>query len=77
MPKCYVKVYIERQYVQTILPQVPFKCAVILQMMCLEHSMSLKQTEFETRLRAIEEAHRKSMNKLQEEITGQQRSTNQ
>lgn len=45
--------------------------------MCLEHSMSMKQSEFETKLRAIEEAHRKSMNNLQDEITGQLRSTNQ
>ncbi|XP_067948663.1 sodium channel and clathrin linker 1-like [Watersipora subatra] len=47
------------------------------EMMCMEHSLSQKQTEFEIKLRAIEESHRKLMNKLQEEITSQQRSTNQ
>jgi len=39
--------------------------------------MSMKQTDFETRIRAVEEAHRKTMNQLHADITSQQRSTNQ
>ncbi|KAF6041452.1 SCLT1 [Bugula neritina] len=47
------------------------------EMICMEHSMSMKQTDFETRIRAVEEAHRKTMNQLHADITSQQRSTNQ
>ena len=39
--------------------------------------MSMKQTEFEGKLRTMEETHRTSLNKLREDVTNQQRSTNQ
>lgn len=39
--------------------------------------MSMKQTEFEGKLRTMEDTHRTSLNKLREDVTNQQRSTNQ
>lgn len=59
-------------------PLLLFSCvAVCLQMMCLEHSASIKQTEFETKLRTLEESQRKVLNKLRDDMTSQQRSANQ
>lgn len=46
-------------------------------MMCLEHGIGIKQTEFECKIRTIEDSHRKVLNKLREDMTSQQRSANQ